>query len=232
MRPRAETCGRLTVGQLRRRVEAGAPSCQLTDGTVLALRWAPVRGCFGGHGRALLVACPVCEASCRVIWRTPSQNWGCWRCRPVSHQSHRRPGSRRGRPKPPTWQLARVADEQRRAAALLGIAWPPRLIFWSWRILIREPHLPDAPVLSFHRQIALAQRLDALENCRLGLLLPQIDAELRRWGRALPPWPGLNRVMAKSRRVVKSTAWAMRRPAGDPRKTQRLLCPDGFDPPV
>lgn len=219
MRPRAEACGRLTVGQLRRRVEAGAPSCQLADGTALALRWAPVRGCFGGRGRALVMICPVCEASCRVIWRPPGQGWGCWRCRPVSHRSHRRPGSRRGRPKPTRWRLEQIATEQRRCTELLALEhWPPQRLFWSWRHLLVEPRRPGAPVLSAARELALAQRCCALETLRVAALLPGIDAELRGWGHELPPWPSKGREVAAAKRLLEDTAWSVRRPAGDPRK--------------
>ncbi|MFM2159062.1 MAG: hypothetical protein RLZZ124_1536, partial [Cyanobacteriota bacterium] len=202
-RPRAEHAERLNATSLRALVAPGAERHTLADGTTLQLRWRPVRGCFGGTGGvALLVGCPGCDATARVLYRPAGRTWGCWRCHPLSWRSHRRSGSRRGRPKPISWDVDRINAEQRRIADLLGLAsWPPRRLIWSARTLPLEARRPDAPRLSPGREQALHWRLDALESLRIGLLLPRIDAELRQWGRALPPWPGMSRELAAARRM-------------------------------
>lgn len=221
-RPLAEHCDRISVSDLRRLVEPGAEGHRLADGTALQLRWAAVRGCFGGReGRALVMRCPGCQAHARVLWRPPGADWRCWRCQPISHRSHRRPGARRGRRKPVRWRVAQIAAEQRRIADLLGLAsWPPQRLLWDYRSLGLEARRPDAPRLSSEREWALTLRLDALENMRLALLLPQIDASLRELGQGLPEWPELERGVAGSRRVVRATAWAVRRRAQDSRTTR------------
>lgn len=221
-RPLAEHCERISVTDLRPLVEPGAERHTLADGTRLQLRWAAVRGCFGGReGLALVLRCPGCQAHARVLWRPPGAYWRCWRCQPISHRSHRRPGARRGRPKPVRWRVAQICAEQRKIADLLGLQhWPPQRILWSWKTLGLEARRPDAPRLSSEREWALTLRIDALENMRLALLLPQIDASLRELGQGLPEWPELERGVAGSRRVVRATAWAMRRPAQDPRTTR------------
>ena len=69
MRSRAECCERLALTDLRPLVQPGDAALDLPDGTTLALRWGVVRSCFGGRpGRALLLVCPKCERSCRVLW--------------------------------------------------------------------------------------------------------------------------------------------------------------------
>ena len=71
-RHRAEACDRLALADVRPLVEPGAAAAALPDGTALALRWGAARGCYGGQpGRALLLACPVCSRSARVLWRPP-----------------------------------------------------------------------------------------------------------------------------------------------------------------
>lgn len=218
-RPRAADCERLTVGDLRPLVEPGADHHRLADGTELALGWRPVQGCFGGRGgRALLAICPICTAEARVLWRPPGSGWGCWRCHPISHPSHRRSGSRAGRPKPPRWERQRIGAEQCRIADLLGLTqWPPERLLWDWRTLLVAPRWPDAPELSVHRELALCRRACALETLRVGLFLPSINAELGALGKELPPWPGMAGQVAAAHRVLATTRWAMRRPAGDPR---------------
>jgi hypothetical protein len=47
-RPRSEDCERLTLARVRPLVQPGAEALRLADGTVLALRWGAVRGCYGG----------------------------------------------------------------------------------------------------------------------------------------------------------------------------------------
>ena len=98
-RHRAEACDRLALADVRPLVEPGAAAAALPDGTALALRWGTARGCYGGRpGRVLLLSCPVCSRSARVLWRPPGCGWGCCKCWPLSHASHRRPGAHREPP--------------------------------------------------------------------------------------------------------------------------------------
>lgn len=213
MRPRADDCGRLSVGQLRRTVAPDAAAVTLPDGQALALQWAPVSGCFGGAGgRALLVGCPVCARWCRVLWCPPGQGWGCWRCRPVSHASHRRPGGRNR--KPPAWHAARIEAAQTRTAALLGVAWPPPglPVAWGMPDLVRVTCRPGGPRLSLDRRAALLERLSALETLRLSVVLPGVCAGLEALGAEAPSLGRLEVVTVLARETVRQTAWAVRRP--------------------
>lgn len=218
-RPLAEACERLATGDLRPLVAPDAVAHRLADGTVLQLRWDRVRGCWGGReGRALVLVCPCCDGRCRVLWRPPDAGWGCWRCRPVSHRSHRRPGARRGRRKPEGWRLAQLADEQRRTASLLGLLqWPPEHFLWDASDLRAAHRAPGAPRLCAARREALLLRLCALESLRVGELAPVVRRELEDYGRQLPKHRGARRMVADARRLLASTDWAVRRPAGDPR---------------
>ena len=218
----AEHCERLNATTLRALVPPEAAAHTLADGTQLRLIWQPVRGCFGGDGVALRVACPGCAAACRVLYRPAGRSWGCWRCHPLSWRSHRRSGSRRGRPKPTSWKLDQISAEQRRIADLLGLAsWPPQRLIWSWRTLPLEARRPDAPRLSPEREQALRRRVCALETLRVAMLLPGIDAALRDFGHELSEWPGMAGAVAAAKRMVEASGWAMRRPAGDPRTPRR-----------
>lgn len=212
MRHRAEDCERLALVDLRPLVQPGAEALDLPDGTTLALRWGGVRGCFGGRpGRALLLTCPICNRSCRVLWQPPGERWGCCCCWRISYRSHRRSGSRKGQPKPPSWRREQLDQEQRRCADLLGLeSWPPPTLFWRPFDLLTAPRRPDAPRVSYHRQLALVRRLDALETLRIGSVVA---------GSALPMrWP--KRMSDNAAAVMEATAWALRRPAGDPRSTR------------
>ena len=210
MRPRAECCERLALADLRPLVQPGDAALDLPDGTTLALRWSGVRGCFGGRsGRSLLLVCPTCDRSCRVLWRPLGEGWGCcWR---ISYRSHRRSGSRKGQPKPRSWHCDQLQHEQRRCAEVLGLeSWPPPTLFWRPFDLLTAPRRSDAPRLRFERQVALVRRLDALESLRIGSVVASSALPLH--------WP--KRVSDDAAAVMESTAWALRRPAGDPRITR------------
>lgn len=223
-RPRAEACQRLSVGELRRLAAPGAQSLTLADGQALALQWRPVVGCYGGRGQALLIGCPVCGAWGRVLWCPPGQGWGCWRCRPVSHRSHRRPGGGRWRifGKGPDWHRQQIADEQDRIAEMLGLQrrallmgrvmdWRPDRLFWTLRDIQNAPRRPDAPRLSARRRDALERRLDALESARLLAVMGGLPG-------MIGPNEGTPRLMAiHSRLELEESRWAMRRPPRDPR---------------
>lgn len=218
-RPRAEACHRLSVGSLRPLVSAGADRHRLADGAELGLLWRPVRGCYGGRGRALLIRCPCCSRPARVLWQPPGMGWGCWRCRPVSHPSHRRPGARAGRGKPSGWSLARLEAEQQRTAALLGLqAWPPSRLLWTLADLETAARRTDAPRLSPARELALLLRLSALEDQRVALVCGQVAAQLQALGADPMTGPMAAAGMAaRAERTLQATRWAMRRPAGDRR---------------
>jgi len=221
MRPRAEHCHHLTVGSLRPLVPPGAERHRLADGAELALLWRPVRGCFGGRGRALLIRCPDCSRPARVLWRPPGKGWGYWRCRPVSHPSHRRPGGRAGRGKPTGWSLARLEAEQQRTAALLGLQqWPPARLLWTLADLQAAARRPDAPRLSTARVLALQQRLNALEDQRVGLACGQAMADLQALGadaQAGADAVAAAGLIARADQILQATRWSLRRPARDPR---------------
>lgn len=212
MRPRAECCERLALADLRPLVQPGDAALDLPDGTTLALRWSGVRGCFGGQtGRSLLLVCPKCERSCRVLWQPPGERWGCCCCWRISHRSHRRSGSRKGQPKPRSWHCDRLQQEQLRCAELLGLeSWPPPTLFWRPFDLLTAPRRSDAPRLRFQRQVALVRRLDALESLRIGSVVASSALPLH--------WP--KQMSAAAAAVMEATAWALRRPAGDSRITR------------
>lgn len=222
-RPRAEACRRLSVGSLRPLVAADADRHRLADGAELGLLWRPVRGCYGGRGRALLLRCPCCSRPARVLWQPPGLGWGCWRCRPVSHPSHRRPGARAGRGKPSGWSLARLEAEQRRAAALLGLAqWPPARLLWTAADLKTAPRRPGAPRLGLARDRALLLRLDALDTLRVGVIWGIATAQLQALGAGAGGESEMvDRMTQQAHQILQATRWAMRRPAGDRRYRTR-----------
>lgn len=216
-RPRAEDCARLTAASLRPQLTAGASACPLPGGQLARAVWLPLRGCFGGRGRALLLRCPCCERLARVLWRPPLQGWGCWRCRPVSHPSHRRPGARAGRRKPASWSLQQIEAAQRDTADRLGlVAWPPERLIWRLADLEAAPRRPDAPRLSLGRELALLARLDALESLRVGTIAGQLQA----LGGVITGDAAA--LMARALQIIGATRWASRRPAGDSRYGLRL----------
>jgi hypothetical protein len=218
-RPLAEVCKRLTIGQLRKRVTSGATSYILRDGQRLELRWSVCHGCFGGgEGLALVIACPICSRSCRVLWHPPGRSWGCCSCRPVSHRSHRRSGSSNGGLKPPLWRMEQLNTAQVRAARLLGLQeWPPNQLLWSWRDLKDAPRRPDAPRLSHRRRRALFIRLDCLESLRIALIAGDIRSEQQALGADLSVWPDVARLAHSAVLVERYTRWAVRRGRHDSR---------------
>ncbi len=225
-RPRAERCRRLSLADLRTLVEPPAAALALRDGTELELRWGPARGCYGGRpGRALLLLCPSCRRSCRVLWSPPAAPWACGLCHRISYRSHRRPGARKGQPKPMRWRLEAIHAEQRRCADLLGLAqYPPSRLIWSLRDLLEAPLRPDAPRQHWRRRLALLQRLDALESLRVLAHAPGLAALLEQMGSTadLSPPKGLRERAAA---VVHRTGWAVRRGPRDPRTARGRRSP-------
>jgi hypothetical protein len=128
----------------------------------------------------------------------------------VSTASHRRSGA--AHEKPASWHVAQLDDAQTRAAALLGLAWPPPglPVAWGMPDLLRVACRPGMPRLSVKRRTALLQRLDALETLRVGALLPGFLAV----GVDAPPLSPA--AMALARETVRQTAWAVRRPGAKP----------------
>lgn len=195
-RPLAEECRRLSTGQLRHLLTQASTSYVLRNGQRLQLRWSRCRGCFGdGEGWALLFACPVCDRNCRVLWLPPGRGWGCCRCRPVSHPSHRRSGSKAGRIKPPRWRLDQLDVAQARTVELLGLQeWPPNKLFWTWRDLEVASVRPDAPRLSQRRRRTLLTRLECLEALRLAVIAGGIRTEGQAMAGQVPEWPEVGKL--------------------------------------
>jgi hypothetical protein len=226
-RPRSEDCERLTLARVRPLVQPGAEALRLADGTVLALRWGAVRGCYGGDrdGRALLLICPSCGGNARVLHRPPARAWGCWSCTPVSRRSHRRPGARAGCRKPPNWTHEQIAAEQRRCADLLGLAsWPPRALLWTSADLLALPRRPGAPRISRMKACALALRLNALDTLRWSLPFPALLSRIaeQQPGYRSPEKTGeFQQLNADAKGWIRATAWAVRRPSRDRRSESR-----------
>lgn len=216
-RPRAEHCRRLALADLRPLVEPPAAALALGDGTELGLRWGPARGCYGGRpGRALLLLCPSCRRSCRVLWSPPAAPWACGLCHRISYRSHRRPGAHRGRPKPMRWRREAIHAEQHRCAELLGLAlFPPDRLIWGLGDLLAAPLRPDAPGLSWRRRLALLQRLDALEGLRVLSFAPEVEALARVVG--MPELGEPEGLREGAEAVIHQTGWAVRRGPCDSR---------------
>lgn len=234
-RPRAEACDRLTAASLRPLLAPEATACTLPGGQLAGLEWRELRHCYGGRGRALLVRCPDCAAPSRVLWRPPGRGWGCWRCCPVSHPSHRRPGTHRRhrRPggcagKPHAWDEERLGQEiDRLALEFLGLrddsdlfpwirrSWRNRLpLVWGLTELRCLSRRPDAPRLTWRRREAIEERLSAMETLRIIAVLEGCPFR----DRLLPPGDDQPRLLAAyCRATVFLTEWAVRRPARDPR---------------
>ena len=162
-RPRAERCRRLALVDVRPLVEPPADAVALRDGTELELRWGPAHGCYGGRpGRALLLVCPSCRRSCRVLWSPPAAPWACGLCHRISYRSHRRPGARKGRPKPMRWHREAIHREQYRCVDLLGLAqYPPNRLIWSLRVLTHAPG-----IMALCKQVGSAADLSPPEGLR------------------------------------------------------------------
>ncbi len=226
-RPRSEDCQRLTLATLLTLVQPGNEALTLSDGTVLALRWGVVRGCHGGDrdGRALLLICPSCGRNARVLHRPPARAWGCWSCTPVSRRSHRRSGSRAGQPKPHSWRRHQIIAEQNRCADLLGLAsWPPRALLWTRSDLLALPRRPGARRIRRMRASCLALRLFALEMCRWALPLPcMLNRYIERSGYApIQTASEIQLLQADTEMWMRATAWALRRPSQDRRRSGEI----------
>jgi hypothetical protein len=210
-RTRAESAERLSAAELRRYLNGESSAIELADGSRLELGWQPVRGCYGGaRGGALTLVCPVCgRGNCRVLWRPPGEGWGCCRCWVITHPSHRRSGSRAGKPKPASWSRAKYEAEMEKVAEMLG--------FQRWRGINVLNYPPgeqpfergaDAPLLRRPRHLALLQRMVALAVLSFPPLIPEKDGKRQ---------ASEENAIRASREVLVDTAWAMRRPARDPR---------------
>ena len=218
-RPRAELCQRLSLAAIRSRVEDGAPSTVLRDGSAVNLHWQPCRGTYGGGGLALLIECPRCFRRVRVLWRPPGGSWGCKQCNRISYSSQRRSGSRRGSAKPSTYQFDRVVADRCKVFLRLGLIVPDEMI--PDPLLIPRRH--DAPRISERREWDLRRRLLALEWLRLGASIPPLQRLLKRYGEASGE-VSIDQQLRVAQRILKETAWAVRRPARDPRSRRRGQC--------
>ncbi len=149
-RPRAEDCKKLTLREIRSKVQPGQSEVLIADGTACSLRWKlHAAGTFGesssrialkrrtqprygnspmtkldrgkSAGWVLELICPSCGATCRNLWKPPEDMpWGCRRCLRISYRSNRRSGSRKGRPKPSSSIIERLDADKNRCVHLLG----------------------------------------------------------------------------------------------------------------
>ena len=221
---RAEACNRLKLADVRALVEPGAVVAALADGTALALRWGECRGCYGGKlGRALLLACPICSRSARVLWRPPSCGWGCCKCWPLSYASHRRSGSRQGKPKPLSWHRDQLQQEQLKCVGLLGLAqWPPQRLLWDAIDLRLARRCTDAHRISRSREAALIARIDALESLRIAAACRSATLLLQSIGSAAVV--DIPKALDNQAQVVlNATKWATRRGPVDVRSSRQSL---------
>ncbi len=215
-RPRAEACERLTISTLRPLVERNATSTTLEDGTLLQLAWSSVKSCYGGTGLALLILCPGCSRRCRVLHCPPGRGWGCWKCTPISTPSHRRSGSRRGRPKPETWHIDRHKEEEARVLRLLGLERRVGEDRSAWMLLWASRRVN--PGMGRKRRQALVDRALAHRNLAQVTGLLYLRRDLIVLGATLAPVPDLlSAVVAMAEETISRTSWAMRRPARDVR---------------
>ena len=207
LRIRTEDCERLAVSSLRPAVELHAPQTQLSDGSVLKLRWQELRGVFqpgGGRGigYSLRAVCPGCGHGARVLYKSPwDPCWGCWQCLPLIRPSQRRSGCHKGRRKckPTSWRLRQLSYQQEQVATLLGLqCWPPPMAAWE------RSQLHPTRRLRQRRREALLDRIDALETLRviaLGVALSNrfgIEAAL-----------DSSRHVLAAQRILASTRWAL-----------------------
>lgn len=189
----------------------------------MELRWATVRGCYGGQGTALALGCPACSKTVRVLRKPPGEGWSCRNCRPVSHRSHRRSGAQRGHNKPATWRIAQVSAEQNRIAEMLGLQhWPPIRVLWNLQDLRDASRVPDAPRLSPKRREALERRLNALEMVRICAFAPLIWKERKALGGCTAVLSTGESCLAAAEKDLTETCWAMRRQPRDPRTLHQL----------
>lgn len=116
-------------------------------------------------------------------------------------------------------------DQQRRCAALLGLAqWPPNKLLWDWRDLQQADRRPGAPRLSRRRALALTRRLEALEWLRFCAAASQMNRFMA--GLNLPPALAHAdaEVLCRDAEVLlRITSWAVRRPPQDPRTNRRAV---------
>lgn len=206
----AEKCGRLIARDVRKMVQVGDESVTLSDGFVLQLRWAEIRG-YCAPAKCIKLVCPVCDRNTDLLWLPPGGSWKCYKCVPVCYPSERRTGSRNGQ-KHINWHRARLIDQQKVCVELLGlIEWPLKKAMWTWEDVLDAPQRPDAPVIRARRAEALAKRLDALDALRLALISKKLECCEAEIGE----------IDAIGAATLKATAWAVKRRVPDQRNAGR-----------
>lgn len=207
MRIRAESTEVFAIGSLRPQLLVGQQHCCPAEGQVLRLRWRRLQNVLGPGRRRragwmVYAVCPRCGASVRLLRRAPgSEEWGCRSCLHLIYRSQRRSGNgnRLGGQKPAPSRARQWALHQERVATVLGLRpWPPRLLLWC------ITDLKPARRLSQARRDALLHRLEALEHLRLEAL-GSAGLMALAGGRHGFSSPEL------AHRVLRATAWAMRR---------------------
>ncbi len=165
-RLRVELLQEIRAADLRPQLPADATVAALPGGGQAEIRWRPIGSSFGAAGRELLLRCPACGASRRVLRRQRAGPWRCAGCLPpLLWPCQARPGGRRR--KPASYRLSQLHDRTVRTLRRLDlppvIAPPPELVTLCQL-------LPPAPSprrqrhrLTNRKRAALLQRLTALE---------------------------------------------------------------------
>ena len=156
----------IRAAALRPQLRPDATAVALPGGGQALIRWRPIGSSFGAAGRELLLHCPACGASRRVLRRQRAGPWRCAGCLPpLLWPCQARPGGRRR--KPPTYRLAQLHDRTVRTLRRLDL--PPPLTPLPVVDAMRQL-LPPAPPERRHRhrltnrnRAALLQQLTALE---------------------------------------------------------------------
>ena len=204
------------MGILRGQVERGDRITTLREGTHLVLAWNPVKGCFAAPGLALLILSPGCSRRGRVLYRPPGRGWGCWICTPISTPSHRRSGSRRGRPKPDTWHIDRHKEEETRVLRLLVLERREGEDRSAWMLLWASRR--DNPSIGRERRYALVDRALAHRNLAQATGRLFLRRDLISLGATLASVSDLlSAAVAMAEETISRTSWAMRRPGQDVR---------------
>lgn len=155
----------IRAAELRPQLLPDATAVALPGGGQALIRWRPIGSSFGAAGRELLLICPACGASRRVLRRQLAGPWRCAGCLPpLLWPCQARPGGRHR--KPPTYRLAQLHDRAGRTLRRLDL--PPPLTPSPVVEAMRQLLPPPPPRRHRHRltnrkRAALLQQIAALE---------------------------------------------------------------------
>ena len=160
-----ETLQEIRAADLRPQLPADATAAALPGGGQALIRWRSIGSSFGAAGRELLVICPACGASRRLLRRQLAGPWRCAGCLPpLLWPSQARPGGRRS--KPPTYRLAQLHDRAARLCRRLDLPppVPPSPVVESRRQLLPPPPRPrHRHRLTHKKRAALLQQIAAID---------------------------------------------------------------------